>query len=206
MFDNSIFRTELQNRLSSVGASITYTIFESIFMEQLNKQAPMKEKYVRANNAALINKNLSKVFMNRSRLRNIYPKQPNIINKSNYKKQRNYCVNLLRKSTKEYYETLDLNKIIDNKLFWKTMKPFFSEKCRSNKITTLIDGENIIINDTKIAETMNKCFSNAVEKLDIKGYQTSISPNVSLDKITYAITKFKDHPSITDKFSFAMVN
>ena len=96
MFDNSIFRTEFQNRLSSVGASITYTIFESIFMEQLNKQAPVKEKYVRANNAAFMNKTLSKAIMNRSRLRNKYLKHPNIINKSDYEKQRNYCVNLLK--------------------------------------------------------------------------------------------------------------
>ena len=105
MFDNSIFRTELQNRLSSVGASITNTIFESIFMEQLNKQAPIKEKYVRANNAAFMNKTLSKANMNRSRLRNKYLKHPTIINKSNYKKQR-------------------------NKQFWRNTKPFFSEKCR----------------------------------------------------------------------------
>ena len=88
-------------------------------------------------------------------------------------------MNLLTKVILEYYETLDLNKIIDNKNVWKTMKPFFSEKCRSNKIINLINEENVITNETKIAETM-------------KNYQTSISANASLDKITYAITKFKD--------------
>ena len=85
---------------------------------------------MRANNAAFMNKTLSKAIMNRSRLRNKYLKHPNNVNKSNYKKQRNYCVNLLRKVKKEYYENLNLNKIMDNKEFWKTMKPFFTEKCR----------------------------------------------------------------------------
>ena len=62
---------------------------------------------------------------------------------------------------------------------------------------------------------MNNFFSNAVEKLGIKGYQTSVPPNTSADKITYIITKFKHHPSIlkikvnvqvTEKFIFTMVD
>ena len=71
------------------------------------------------------------------------------------------------------------------------MKPFFSEKSSSNRKITLIDGENIINNDTTIAETLNNFFSNAVEKLGIKGYPTSVPPNTSADKITCIITKYK---------------
>ena len=36
-------------------------------MDEFNKQAPMKDKYVRANNAPFMNKILSKAFMNRTR-------------------------------------------------------------------------------------------------------------------------------------------
>ena len=34
-----------------------------------------------------------------------------------YKKQRNYCVSLLRKSKTNYYANLDEKKVFDNKLF-----------------------------------------------------------------------------------------
>ena len=173
--------------------SKTYENIESIFMKQLNKYAPMEEKYVRANNAPFMNKALCKAIMNRSRARNKYLKLPNEINRASYKKQRNYCLNLLRKEKKKYYRNLNVNKIIDNKQFWKTMKPFFSDKSKLNRDITLIDGENIITSETEIAETMNTFFSNAVQKLDIQGYQTNFSLDINLDKGS-------------EKFSFSYTN
>ena len=44
-------------------------------------------------------------------------------NKTNYVKQRNHCVSLLRKTKREYYSNLDVKKICDNKTFWKIVKP-----------------------------------------------------------------------------------
>ena len=41
----------------------------------------------------------------------------------------------LKKGEKNYYKNLDVNKVIDNKTFWKTMKPFFSEEIRRCKET-----------------------------------------------------------------------
>ena len=96
-------------------------------MEVLNKHAPMKLKYVRANNAPFMNKILSKAIMKRSRLRNKFLTNPNVNNKRIYNKHRNYCVNLLRKEKKKYYYNIDLKLLTDNKLFWKTIKPFFSD-------------------------------------------------------------------------------
>ena len=49
-----------------------------------------------------------------------------------YKKQKNYCVLLLRKAKKDYYEQLQIETIIDNKKFWKHVKPFFSDKTPPN--------------------------------------------------------------------------
>ena len=45
-----------------------------------------------------------------------------------YKKQRNYCGSLLRKSKTNYYANLDEKKVSDNKLFWKAIKPSLSDK------------------------------------------------------------------------------
>ena len=94
-------------------------------MEQLNEHAPMKERLIRANNAPFINKTLSKAVMHRSRLRNIYLRNPNDVNKKKYRK---YCINLFKKEKKKYYENLDPTLTTDNKKFWKKVTSLFSEK------------------------------------------------------------------------------
>ena len=85
-----------------------YDEFKDIFMNVLNKYAPIKEKTIRGNNAPFMNKPLPKAFMERSRLKNNYNKFPTEENHLNYKKQRNYCVNLLKQEKKRYYNNLDI--------------------------------------------------------------------------------------------------
>ena len=144
-----------------------------------------------------------------------YLKDPSIINKDNYTKQRNYCVNLVRREKKKFYGNLDLKKITDNKTFWKTMKPFFSDKSKSGNKITLLEGNNIISKDTMVAETMNNFFTSGIDKLGIKGYQNEHEATIHNDEINRAISKFKDHPSIIkikdnvnveSKFIFDMIN
>ena len=195
-FNNSCFREELYEELQNMNDDLTYANFECVVMKNLNKHAPMKNKYVRANNASFMNKILCKAFMNRSRLRNKYLKDPNNVNKDNYNKQRNYCVNLVRREKKKFYGNLDLKKITDNKTFWKTMKPFFSDKSKSGNKITLLEGNSIISKDTMVAETMNNFFTSGIDMLGIKGYQNEHENVIHNDEINRAIFKFKDHPSI----------
>ena len=63
--DKFAFLQELRQNLTMLGETITYDQFENIFIKQLDKHAPMKEKYVRANNEPFMNKTLSKAIMNR---------------------------------------------------------------------------------------------------------------------------------------------
>ena len=53
---------------------MTLNAFKTIFMVLLDKFAPMKHKYIRANQAPFMNKTLNKSVMNRSRLKNRYLK------------------------------------------------------------------------------------------------------------------------------------
>ena len=75
-----------------------------------------------------MSKPLHKAILMRSRMKNLYLKNKTDLNWSNYKTQRNFCTNLLRKTKKEYFSKLDIIKISDSKKFWKTIKPFFSDK------------------------------------------------------------------------------
>ena len=59
-------------------------------------------------------KDLSRNIMKRSLLQSKYLKSNNKENRKLYAKQRNYCVSLLRKAKKAYYENLDESKVSDN--------------------------------------------------------------------------------------------
>ena len=82
---------------------------------------------------------LFKAIMVRTRLRNKFLKAKTHESVLNYKKQRNYCVFLLRKIKKSFYEKLNSNLITDNRKFWKHVKPFFSDKTPYTNSITLLE-------------------------------------------------------------------
>ena len=71
--------------------------------------------------------------------------------------QRNYCVS--RKSNKEYCSILDVENITDNKTFWKTVKPFLSDKVTSTQKIALIDNDGILKNYDKTARVIIQTLS-----------------------------------------------
>ena len=78
-------------------------------MNAINKHAPLKRKYMRANHAEYMNKELSQAIMKLSKLRNDYLKHRSEENSLAYKKQRIFCVALLKKKKADYFNNLDLN-------------------------------------------------------------------------------------------------
>ena len=70
-FRNDEFRVELNNEILKHDINnIEYQYFLNVFIEILNKHAPMKTKYLRANQGKFTTKGLHKAIMKRSRLRN----------------------------------------------------------------------------------------------------------------------------------------
>ena len=70
-FDNNEFRFELIRELSSNNMqSDDLAQFINISKMIVEKKTPLKERYVRYNEAKVMNKNLQKAIMNRSRLLN----------------------------------------------------------------------------------------------------------------------------------------
>ena len=68
----------------------------------LDKHALLHKKYKRGNRMPFVTKDLSKTIMKRSKFRNNYLKNKSDANRMLYKKQRNYCVSLLKKSKTNY--------------------------------------------------------------------------------------------------------
>ena len=197
-FDRQKFRNDLIRRLEQF-ESLSLEDFKNVFMLILDTYAPPKKKVVRGNNAPFMNKTLSKAFMHRSKLKNKYHKNPTESNKTAYKKQRNFCVSLLRKEKKKYYNNLDIKIFDDNKKFWQKVKPLFSEKSNLKRNITIVENEIVICDKKEVAEKLNNYFIEAVENLEIEQF-TSIDNNVHLqnmdDNIDIIINRYQSHPSI----------
>ena len=146
-----------------------------------------------------MNKELKQAIYRRSRLKNKYNKEPTIENRNNYKKQRNMCVNLRKKAVKKYFKNITESGIMENKLFWKTLKPFVTNKSGvSNDNIMIVDNECLITDDKVLARMLNYHYINIVEK------SSGVKPN-SIDfkeaqnkqgVIDIIIKKFENHPSI----------
>ena len=83
-----------------------------------------------------MNKTFLQAIMQRIKLRNKFLKDLTEHNKISYTKRRNWCVSLLRKEKKEYFANLNEKHVIDNKMFWQTVKPFLSKKLKSREKIT----------------------------------------------------------------------
>ena len=197
-FDQELFRNDLLRDLyNKRNGRISYDSFEEIVVTLLSQHAPLKKRLIRANNSPFMNKRLSKAVMTRSRLRNKFTKDPTDENRAIFTRYRNYCTGLFRREKKLYYNNLDPKLVTDNRKFWKTVKPLFSDKHFSSNKITLLEGDEIISNNQAIAEIFNTYFANIVEELDIEGFPTTDYSYVpELDYISNIIGKFKHHPSI----------
>ena len=107
-FQNNEFRAELDNEMTKHDlGNMKYQHFLNIFIDILNKHSPIKQKYLRANQERFMTKDLHKVIMERSRLRNKLLRDRADISREQYKKQRNICVSLLKKAKKDNFANLD---------------------------------------------------------------------------------------------------
>ena len=136
--------------------------------------------------------------MKRFQLEKIYFKKITQESFKKYKKQKNYCSRLYKRERKSFFESIDSNKITDNKTFWKNIQPFFSEKRKTvNKITLVNENEAILSNDKVVAGEINSFFKNAAKNLGIAENEYIVdNSNDITDPVNKTIDKFKKHPSI----------
>ena len=158
-FDPSVFRSDLREELIKCHKDRTTFDHCNVKIEEvLNKHAPVKKKSVRANDDPFMTKALRKAIMLRTKLRNMYNKCRTRDKWNAYKKQRNKCVKILRQAKIDYYGNLDVKDISDNRKFWKTVKPLFSDKIQTPGNITLLEDDELVSDDEKIAKLLNDYF------------------------------------------------
>ena len=155
--------------------------------------------------------------MRRSKLETKYFKKQTNESLKAYAKQKNYFSKLKKKERKKFFDNFNTSVVSDNQTFWKVIKPFFTNKSTFGRNIKLTENEEILRDDTEIAEELNRFFSNAVKSLNI-AENTCITNRVSdnlKDPVARAIEKFKTRPSVQiikdkifqgNKFSFTEVS
>ena len=169
-FDIDYFSSELSRQLNSVFCSIKENVdyeelndfsrFHTVFLNLLNNQAPLKKKILRGNNSPFMTKTLRKAIMIRSRLKNRFHKTRPDENWLLYKTQRNLCTKLLRKTKKDYFSKLNPKLVSGNKNFWRTIKPYFSDKGNFSNEIMISEKDCIVSDNRRLSEIFNEHFIN----------------------------------------------
>ena len=135
--------------------------------------------------------------MTRTKLRIIFLQNRSEENRIRYTKQRNFCVSILEKTSKRYYENLNEKPVVDNKQFWKTVKHLLSDKVAGKDKIHSIENNEVVKTDLETSEVLNNFFSNIVQNLDILRYSNN-EPLVSntIDATLKVILKYRNYPSI----------
>ena len=134
-----------------------------------------KKKWYRGNNKPHITKPLRQAIMKRSKLKNKANKTKLLIDIRNYKKPRNYVVNLNKNAKFGYFCRYNCK---DGKPFWVNFKPYFSNKHSKadNNIVLNEDGE-LILKNKEIANTFNDYFGSVVENLNLEHWDEDSNSN-----------------------------
>ena len=166
-FNLEQFQMELKEKLDEISNN-SFDTFLEVFKTCLDKFAPLKEKEIRFNKCIFMTKSLRKAIMLRSQLKKKFSNNKSKQNSKKDKQQSNYCVKLLRKTKMEYFQNMDVDKVHDNKMFWKTVRPRFSNKCKTANTIILTEGDTIIKNDRRIVDTFNNYFADITKTLKLK--------------------------------------
>ena len=112
------------------------------------------------------------------------------------KKQRYFRSKLYKKERKKYCKRLDLNNAIDKKKFWKTVKLFLSDKVTTFPQIRFVENDEIISDESKVANSFSNFFENAIHSLGIKTSKYSNNNYGLKNPVEITINKYEQHPSV----------
>lgn len=190
-FSAETFLNDLKCNLamSSIG---DFSSLNDAMVAALDKHAPFKKKVVRGNHKPHINRALRKAIMKRSRLKNIYNKSRSLSDLENYRRQRNYVVSLNKTEKKKFFASVSNSSSKNPKKFWDSCKPYFTNKCKSKEVFSLIEGDIVEQDELKLARIFNTYFNTITKTLNIVPWK----PEFLCVSINDILVKFSDHPSI----------
>ena len=132
--------------------------------------------------------------MKYSRLKNKANKTELPADLSKYKIKRNMVVKINKEHKKEYFQNVKVP--TNSKRFWDKCKSYFSKKhAKSDSDIILIEKDEILIKNMKIADVSNSYFDSVTDLLDLSSWSTQID-NQNADALQNILKRFPNHPSL----------
>ena len=125
--DENVFLNDLQKleiKLDEQNSESSYSLSSNKFLEVLKEHAPLKKKVLKGNHSPFVSKEFQKAIYTRSKMKSKLNQNPSRENVLAYKKHRNICVSLRRKSLKNHLKSITKKGINNRQSFWKFIKPF----------------------------------------------------------------------------------
>ena len=97
----------------------------------------------------------------------------------------------MRKTKKDYFQNLNLRDLSDNRKFWKTIKPYFSNKGLNSKKFLFKEKGNFVSNEKQLAPIMNSFIINIT-----KGLELNEDNEITANTLEDMLDAFNSHPSI----------
>ena len=90
----------------------------------------------------------------------------NLSDRKNYTSQINLLIKLLKNTKRTYFNSLDVTKVTDNRTFWKTVAPLFSNKFSKSEKINLTEENKTISNYDGLYRVFNNFFSISLTVLE----------------------------------------
>ena len=142
-----------------------------------------------------MNKRLRRAVRDKTRLYNKFKKYPNSRNWETYRLQRNLTTTIRKASIRDYFKS-KCSEGVKNPNFWKTVKPFLTDKGSKTGDSISIRKDNEILTDPKtVANEMNNFYVNIASQI---GGNLDLEQGLDSNPefVTKCISHFKDHPSV----------
>ena len=195
-FDDEIFLNDVQNIpfwVSDIFEDEDDRLwsFGKLFTDIIDKNAPVKKKTLKKHSLPYMNSSLRRAIHKKNMLYNSYTKGK--VNWETYRKQRNLTTAVNKQSKAAYFsERCDGGP--KKQTFWKTIKPFITDKnaFHNNKII-LQEGDQIITDTQKICEIFNAFFTSVANDI---GFDDTIPPDYyTAEGFSSIIQRHRNHPS-----------
>ena len=162
-----------------------------MYLSVLNEHAPLKTKWVRNEQVPYMKSELRKTMYQRNMWRNKhFRNKSDKYARQNYVKLRNKVVKLKKKSVQTYFNR-KCNAQSGSKDFYKTVRPFLSDKAQnSSSSNVILREEHVLVTDpVDVAEVFNTYYASVAE------YEST--PD-GLDNLTFdsAVNKRRNHESV----------
>ena len=112
------------------------------------------------------------------------------------KQKQSFCSRLYKREKNKYFNNIDSDKINDNICFWKTLKPFLSDKSGNTWNISLVDRGKNLAENKDAAKMLIQYFSTAVNSLNIIENKSLVTETENFEDPVKIAKKFENHPIV----------